>query len=438
MISACAFQYGLPFLIPALRASGLSLTQASAMVSAPILGVLCALVLWGALADRFGERWVLTSGLAGAAVALSLAATISGHAVMLGAVLFLAGACAACVHVASGRLILGWFPVSERGVAMGLRQTGQPLGVGLAALVLPHLAADGPATAIWFLAGLCALAAVIIATGVRDVHRGATRVAAAQSPYAGSYLWRVHAAGALMVVPQFGVTAFAFDYLTSDRGWSAGSAGPLLAGAQVAGAGSRLFAGWWSDRAGSRLGPMRWLCLGTTAVLAVLAASALGGWKLAALAVAAASVITVSSNGLSFTAVAERAGQSWAGRALGVHNTGQNITAALTPPVLATVITAAGADAAGHGYAIGFTTLVVFPLIAWACLPVRAENLATEALPLPSRTRAATGPRPAAPARPPRSGTSRRYRRARPGGSGDTPAADSTSGPSSTPGAADR
>ena len=377
LIAACAFQYGLPFLIPAFRASGLSLTQASAMVSAPVLGLLCALVLWGALADRFGERWVLTGGLAGAAAALSVAAVVSERPALLAPVLFLAGACAACVHVASGRLILGWFPVSERGVAMGLRQTGQPLGVGLAALTLPHFAAPGSARAIWFLAGSCALAAVVVALGVRDVHRDPSHVAAARSPYRGNYLWRVHAAAALMVIPQFGVAAFAFDYLTTRQGWSAGSAGPLLAGAQVAGAGSRLFAGWWSDRAGSRLRPMRTLCLGTTAVLVVLAAGAFGGWRLDAAPVAAASAITVSANRLSFTAVAARAGQAWAGRALGIHNTGQNLTAALTAPVLAAVITATGAGSSGHGYAIGFTSLVAFPLLAWACLPVQAEQAAT-------------------------------------------------------------
>ena len=133
LIAACAFQYGLPFLVPAFRADGLSLAQAGVLVSAPVFGVLCSLVIWGAITDRFGERWVLTAGLAGAAVALSAAAAVNRLA-LIGGLLFLAGASASGVQVASGRLILGWFPVAERGLAMGLRQTGQPLGVGVAAL----------------------------------------------------------------------------------------------------------------------------------------------------------------------------------------------------------------------------------------------------------------------------------------------------------------
>jgi hypothetical protein len=72
-IAACCFQYGLPFLVPSFRRAGLTLTQASSLVSAPIVGVLCALVIWGAVADWAGERWVLAGGLGGAAGALALA-----------------------------------------------------------------------------------------------------------------------------------------------------------------------------------------------------------------------------------------------------------------------------------------------------------------------------------------------------------------------------
>ena len=41
-----------------------------------------------------------------------------------------------------------------------------------------------------------------------------------------------------------------------------------------------------------------------------------------------ASVITVSDNGLAFTAIAEIAGPFWSGRALGTQNTSQHLAAA--------------------------------------------------------------------------------------------------------------
>jgi len=62
-----------------------------------------------------------------------LAATQVHGTVALGACLVLAGAAGASVYAASGRLILGWFAASERGPAMGIRQSAQPLGVAVAA-----------------------------------------------------------------------------------------------------------------------------------------------------------------------------------------------------------------------------------------------------------------------------------------------------------------
>ncbi len=180
-------------------------------------------------------------------------------------------------------------------------------------------------------------------------------------------LGRIHAASALLVVPQFAVATFALVFLVDVHGMTATSAGRLLAVAQACGAASRLAAGAWSDRVGSRLRPMRVLALAIALVIAALAAGAAirAPWAVGVLL--AAVVLAVSTNGLSFTAVAEHAGSSWAGRALGVQNTGQNAFAAATPPALAAVIGAAG-------YPAAFGIVALFPLAAAALLPVYAER----------------------------------------------------------------
>ncbi len=54
--ATCLFLYGLPMLVPQLRAEfGISLGSAGALVGAPTLGLLLTLVLWGAVADWHGE-----------------------------------------------------------------------------------------------------------------------------------------------------------------------------------------------------------------------------------------------------------------------------------------------------------------------------------------------------------------------------------------------
>jgi sugar phosphate permease len=366
MIAGCAYQYGLPYLIPALRADGgLGLRQAAIVVSCPVAGLLVTLTLWGVAADRWGERVILCAGLTAAGLALLAATTVTGTPA-LGACFFVAGAGGASIHAASGRLILGWFAAHERGLAMGVRQTGQPLGVGLAALTLPPLAArDGLTGGLFLLAGCCLGAALLVAIVVRDPEGpegGQERRGG--SPYRTPVLWRIHAASALLVVPQFAVSAFALVYLVDARGWDGATAGRVLALAQVGGAAARLAVGHWSDRTGSRVRPMRALAVAIGVIMLVLAAGALSGRWFGTPALLVAAVVTVTTNGLAFTAVAEYAGRSWAGRALGVQNTGQNLLAAATPPVLGAVVTATS-------YGIGFAAVVVFPLAAALLVPVR-------------------------------------------------------------------
>lgn len=371
LTAGCAAQYGLAFLIPALRAEGHSLETATLVVTAPIAGILCTLIAWGAAADRWGERRILAMGLAIAGAALLGAASVE-EPIKRWILLFIVGASSASIHAASGRLILGWFGAEERGLAMGIRQMGQPLGVGLAAIVLPPMALGGVGAALATLGIACLASAALIWIVVRDPARtddSAGPVAA--SPYREPYLWRIHAASGLLVIPQFAVTVFAFDYLVNALGWSITDAGALLAATQLAGAGSRLLVGWWSDRAGSRLGPMRLVALVIGLSMASLASLAFIGASVAVAALAFAAIVTVTSNGLAFTAVAERAGPRWAGRALGIHNTFQNVIATLVATPLALLISAAGGGPSG--YALAFAAVVAFPFVAAALIPAASE-----------------------------------------------------------------
>jgi MFS family permease len=200
----------------------------------------------------------------------------------------------------------------------------------------------------------------------REQPAGGQAAGRADSPYRQPVLWRIHAASALLVVPQFTVATFALVFLTDARGWTALAAGRLLAAAQAGGAATRLGAGYWSDRAGSRMRPMRALAISTAVGMAALATAAAAGSAAAVPVLLACSLVAVSTNGLAFTAVAEYAGPSWAGRALGIQNTGQNALAAATPPVLALAISAIG-------YGGSFAVVAAFPVAAALFIPVAAE-----------------------------------------------------------------
>ncbi|MFC4602312.1 MFS transporter [Rhodococcus kronopolitis] len=361
---------GTAFLIPTLHETrGLSLAQAGTLAAAPVFGVLLTLVLWGALADRYGERMVLAGGMALAALAAGAAATTDSLPA-LAALLIVGGAAAAAANAASGRVVVGWFPMRQRGLAMGIRQMSLPLGVAVGAMTIPTLAREhGVGAALGFAAVVCAAAALACLLGIVDPPRPDRRQAAEQglldNPYrSGRMLQRIHAASVLLVVPQYVVWTFALVWLVTDRGWSESAAGLAVTVAQFGGAAGRVLAGVWSDRVGSRLRPMRTVAVAVTASMAALALTALGDSPVAIVLLVVASVATVSPNGLAFTAVAEIAGPYWGGRALGLQNTGQFLAAAAVGPVFGGLIGAAGFPAA-------FAIAALFPAAAVPLVPTR-------------------------------------------------------------------
>lgn len=369
---ANVFINGVAFLIPTLHTErGLDLAQAALISSLPSFGMVVTLIAWGYLVDLVGERLVLTAGSALTAAAAFGAAAVDSL-VAVGVFLFLGGMAAASSNSASGRLVVGWFPPERRGLAMGIRQTAQPLGVGLGALVIPQLAeAHGVAAALLFPAIVCVLAAVISAVGVIDPPRPPRAEAPREhlaNPYLGSRtLLRIHAVSVLLVVPQTVVWTFALIWLMTDNGWSAATAGAVVMVAQLLGAAARIGAGVWSDRVGSRLRPIRWIALAAAASMLVLGIADAGDWVISVAVLLIASMVTVSDNGLAFTAIAEIAGPFWSGRALGGQNTAQLFTSGVAPPLF-------GALIAAFGYPVAFALCAVFPLVALPLVPVRDER----------------------------------------------------------------
>ena len=369
---ANVFINGVAFLIPNLHTDfGLDLARAGLISAMPKFGMVPTLIAWGYVVDRAGERFVLWMGSALTAAA-ALAAALSHSLLVIAIFLFLGGMAAASSNSASGRLVVGWFPAEQRGLAMGIRQTAQPLGVGLGALVMPQLAHNhGIGAALLFPAAVCALAAVVCAVAAMDPPRPARSEAPAAdlaNPYRGSQtLWRIHAASVLLVVPQALVWTFALVWLMTERGWSPASAGALVTASQILGALGRVAAGRWSDRMGARLRPIRIIAAAAAASMALLALTdALGSsWSIAVLIVA--SVLTVSDNGLAFTAIAEIAGPFWSGRALGAQNTSQLLATGLTAPLFGALISAAG-------YPLAFAVCALLPVLAIPMVPADANE----------------------------------------------------------------
>ena len=357
-----------PFLMTYLHLEqGLRLESAGLLASAPLVGTTVSLVAWGVLVDRFGERLTMTLGLAVVTVA-SFAAAVTSGLVALGVCLFVVGVGAASTNSASGRIVVGWFPANRRGTAMGIRQTGLPLGVGAAALLVPQVVNHhGIATTMAVIGALCAASTAIswllLVDPPRPDRAAAIDDGTLTNPYRGDRtLVRIHASSMLLVVPQFTVWTFMYLWLVDTKDWSAWAAGALVAATQLLGAASRIGVGWWSDRVGSRLRPMRQVAIAAAATMLLLGVFE-PTWIAVGLIVLATAV-TVADNGLAFTAVAEIGGPFWSGKAMGWQNTGQYLMSAGVPPLV-------GGLVAGPGYGWAFALVALFPLVAIPLVPVR-------------------------------------------------------------------
>jgi sugar phosphate permease len=324
-------------------------------------GMTLTLLGWGLLTDRIGERTVISVGLTGAALLLAAAATADSFWLLVGLVT-LAGMVGAAVNAATGRAVMSWFPASERGLALGIRQTAVPVGGGLGAVLLPALESSaGLGAAFLALAVACASAALAAVIWLREAPGFPEEPIGdhVSSPLRDRRLWQLAAGSTLLVSVQIALTGFVVLYLHEERGLSPGAAGAVLAAINVAGAALRIGLGRLSDRIGSRLRPLRTLSLGLAGSTAAAAALTEATDALLIAGLVTAGALAVGWNGLSFTATAELAGRERSGAALGFQQTALGLGSMVAPLGFAALVEATS-------WPVGFALLAALPLGAFA------------------------------------------------------------------------
>jgi sugar phosphate permease len=368
-----ASSVGLPALAPALKSHyGLTLGETGVVLAGIGIGMLLTLLPWGLVADRVDERWVIAAGLTGAAGMLAVASTTKGFGPVTAA-LVAVGALGASVNAASGRAIMAWFPATELGMALGIRQTAIPIGGAVGAAFLPLLAsAGGTRLAFLFLGGACAVGALVAAVFVRsETVPVESRLGEVSRPLRDARMWLLGTGTGLYLTAQIGITGFVVLFLHEHRHVSAHAAAAVLASIEVLAIAARIGSGTVSDRLGSRLGPLR--AIGIVLALFTACVAAATDAPLAVLVplFLVAGVLSMAWNGLAYASAAEMAGATRTGAALGFQQTLLGVMVAGAPPLVAFV--------AGHSWRLAF-------LLAAAGPAVGALVLRRLADPAPART----------------------------------------------------
>ena len=346
-------------LAPTLREEfDLTLTQVGVVLASVWIGPIFTLLPWGFAADRFGERRSLAAGLAGMGVLVAAAALVDDF-VALVALLGLASAAGSSVNSASGRAVMQWFAADERGFALGLRQASLPLGGALAALTLPPIV-DGSSLegAFLYLAVLCFAASLAGALVLRDRPRERAAVEAEAWTLRDRQLWVLSAGSGFYLVAQVALTGFVVLFLHDARGLSTGEAAAVLAVAQVFAVALRISVGRWSDLAQARVEPLRLVGLAIFAGLALVAVLADASLVLLVPALVVATALSMTWNGLSYTAAAELAGSARSGAAIGFQQTALAVVGFLAAPLFASVVDETS-------WQLGFAVCAAAPLAGW-------------------------------------------------------------------------
>jgi sugar phosphate permease len=384
--SFSASSVGLPALGPELKSHyGLTLGQTGIVLGGIGIGMLFTLLPWGLIADRVDERWVIATGLTGAAVLLVVASTTQGFATVT-ITLVGVGALGASVNAASGRAIMAWFPATELGLALGIRQTAIPIGAAIGAGLLPVLAsAGGTRLAFVFLGAACATGAVVAAVFVRTGAPGEPELGDVSRPVRDPRMWLLGCSTGLYLVAQIAIISFVVLFLHEHRGVSTHAAALVLVAVYVLAVAARIGSGTISDRLGNRLRPLRTIGIALTIATAGVAAATDAPLAVLIPLFVLAGMLSMSWNGLAYAAAAEAAGSARTGAALGFQQTLLGVVVAGAPPALAAV--------AEHGWRLAFVLAALAPGLGVLILRTLREPASGRR---PARTRGTSATLPAA------------------------------------------
>jgi len=254
---------------------GLSKSELGQITMALFLGYAVGQLVFGAMADRHGPRWLLLGGMLGSA-GLNVAFAFSRPMVPMMVLWALNGFFQATGFPATTKTIANWFPPAQRGRVSAIRGADYPLGSLLVMILAGWLAEHyGWRWAFIVPAGVLALSAVHTFLRLRgspeevglpsaeEQHSGV----AAKSGFNGwRYLirmtvhnpriWVLSVAFFGLTLTRYGFGMWAVTYLT-DQGASISRAAAITAVLFAGGIAGNFIAGWLSDvKFGGRRAPI--------------------------------------------------------------------------------------------------------------------------------------------------------------------------------------
>ncbi|WP_040151408.1 MFS transporter [Photorhabdus hainanensis] len=255
---ACFFVQGIGSIAPLLQQQmSLSAFQIGLLVSSAQLAPLVGLLVAGELLDRFNEKYVVSIGVFLVGMTLCFTLFFDNYYVIL-ILLFILGIGYSSAQPGGAKSVSNWFPKSQLGFAMGIRQAGLPLGGALASLILPFLAIRFNWHFAFFASGCIAIFGATLffifykdkdprAKQIRHINIISTirnKMLMVKEPA----MFNIMLSGACLTAIQYSVVIYLISYFYEELKISPSIGATLLFSALVSGVVGRIALAAWSDR----------------------------------------------------------------------------------------------------------------------------------------------------------------------------------------------
>ena len=137
------------------RTYNLTQMEAGILLSAVNVGPLFFMLFIGRLLDRYNERLLIGLGSILLGLSILIVNTVGGFTGLL-FTLSMVGIFYSTAQPGGSKVIMKWFPKEFRGLAMGIRQAGIPIGGAMAGAIIPIVSIKyGWQSAVYFVSSLC-------------------------------------------------------------------------------------------------------------------------------------------------------------------------------------------------------------------------------------------------------------------------------------------
>ncbi|MFJ8460512.1 MFS transporter [Lysinibacillus xylanilyticus] len=233
----------------------LSSFQAGFIVSAVNIGPIFSMIVFGYLMDKKGEKQIIGWGsilLGFSALLLMLA---NSYTVLI-ILLVVVGIWYGSAQTGGSTAIVKWFPDKHRGLAIGIRQTGIPIGGALASVILTYMYHHYNLTSVHLVQGLVAIAGGLIFLLIYQEPKNHIPAVASSVTFKekmsaiknNKELYPIYIVGIVMMTLQMILVAHFMSYLHQEGDYSLTEAGQYLSLVLLGGMIGRVAIAWISDQ----------------------------------------------------------------------------------------------------------------------------------------------------------------------------------------------